>query len=637
MERILESFHGRDSRLQSRFSQRLLLRHDVDHNLNLALRLAERHAYYGTQATFFIRTDTSYAQEDDFLQKIEYLSSLGHEIGYHCNAFYTSTQTKKPLASEVQESLELLRKASKVTGVAAHGDKHLYEAGVSNLWTWHENKSKYLARAFPNKRLNAEGTIAQGSDKYLETPQPGSVSNDELSPEFSVHMKDFGLDYEAVFIGTHRYWSDSGGKWIRTGEPTEESLDNGYHQVLIHPEYVFRAKKPIFFFSFGEVDLGGREKILANAGIEALDKDEFLNRTRYEYPKSKKVSRTSHEFNQVARKPGLAKKLFFSWLAANSGSKSEIRASLEPYAIFLEEEMIKNIASHADCFVFVQHPVQAVLFLAEAGWHAQPLDARYPMLPGYQSWERQNQIEKLSLLWAKAYEKALNRIPMERIIKIEDFVDEPKKVLNLIFPFTSEMNIFADSQFLDVPQGTIEDESSETRNETRILTDLIWSHTAHIASKLGYSETQKNHLHVNLDAYSLRNLDDFYLKSEKSLPTEGTIVESQSVSNDEAFTFFFDVEEDTSFIEFELTVKNKPPGVVYELFEGDLFGRERRKIGNLDASFRTSSGSFRALNRTGNAKILLVVVHPIEAELPKTEILPILRLSAYSNNSLYKA
>lgn len=616
IERILDSFHGRDSRLQSRFSQRLLLRHDVDHNLNLALRLAERHAHYGTQATFFIRTDTAYAQEDDFLQKIKYLSSLGHEIGYHCNAFYTSTQTKKPLASEVMESLELLRKASKVTGVAAHGDKHLYEAGVSNLWTWHENKSKYLARSFPNKRLNAEGTIAQGSDKYLETPQPGSVSNGDLSPEtFSVHMKDFGLEYEAVFIGTHRYWSDSGGKWIRTGQPAKESLDNGYHQVLIHPEYVFRAKKPIFLFSFPRSGTKYTRDLLRELGIGDMQHETSLNRTRYSYANNAIFKRTNFGMCELMNRPPTQEQLMDSWLKSAYPKFGKLNGVVEPYAGFLDPSIMRKISDQTEAAILVRDPVEAIMSLAIRGWHGQPLHNR-PRMNEVAEWEELTQLEKLSLLWSDAYQKFIQFCGRDRVIRLEDIAVSPVAPDVLFFDLESRAKSFLPQTKVDSTLDIVDAPLTHPKSHE---IQKIWSIVGEVASSLGYVRGENYSLRPPLPLLSDKVLSDFASSDEVRLRAS---IESQigSDSNRRIMqTFPIHNFRSTSFMSWKVSRKTISLGAVLRVFIGPPSDPLCKEVGRLDSSFSETSGSFGA-DSFEITQITILINFPIGARWANPEL-----------------
>jgi hypothetical protein len=128
------------------------LRHDVDHNLEHAIKFAEWEAERRYAATYFVlHTAWYYEDKDALFAGLERLVDLGHEVGLHSNATVLAAEAYEPrarwhtpakrlsngvedtLADILDEELGLLRDAGfEIVGVAAHGDIRCYQMGVVN-------------------------------------------------------------------------------------------------------------------------------------------------------------------------------------------------------------------------------------------------------------------------------------------------------------------------------------------------------------------------------------------------------------------------------------------------------------------------------------------------------------------------
>jgi len=179
------------------------LRHDVDHDLDHAVRFAEWEAAQGYRSSYYVLPNSWYAADVGFAARLRYLEELGHEVGLHSNvvglayaesgdAFEAVDGSALPTgflsrAAEImREQIAFLRSLGlDVSGTAAHGNGI---EGASNLQLW-----------------------AIG-----------------YSPQ------DFGLDYEAYHL--HRdvlYLSDNRGRW---SDPLRLDETRQTH-VLTHPEH----------------------------------------------------------------------------------------------------------------------------------------------------------------------------------------------------------------------------------------------------------------------------------------------------------------------------------------------------------------------------------------------------------------
>ena len=63
----------------------IALRHDIDHDLDLALEMAHHEHERGIRATYFLLHTCDYWNDPRFTQKCAQLQDYGHEIGLHLN------------------------------------------------------------------------------------------------------------------------------------------------------------------------------------------------------------------------------------------------------------------------------------------------------------------------------------------------------------------------------------------------------------------------------------------------------------------------------------------------------------------------------------------------------------------------
>src|SRR4051794_23504742 len=61
------------------------LRHDVDHDLDLALEMAFWEAEAGCRSSYFVLHTAPYWQDPRLLEKCLQIQDFGHEVGLHLN------------------------------------------------------------------------------------------------------------------------------------------------------------------------------------------------------------------------------------------------------------------------------------------------------------------------------------------------------------------------------------------------------------------------------------------------------------------------------------------------------------------------------------------------------------------------
>lgn len=210
----------------------LMIRHDVDHDLENALRIAKWEANKGIRATYCLLhtawyygelENGRYRHSDFLIEGIERISELGHEINFHNNlvvlALNEGVDPIALLASELEfyDSLGV-----PVTGTSTHGDVLCRELNFRN---WE------LFKECCDDRF--------GGPRILEHAVNAKVRQCELG---KCSMLDLGLEYEAYDIAKDYYHTESGGN-MRLRENTRGRHDFGRNDsengsivgILTHP------------------------------------------------------------------------------------------------------------------------------------------------------------------------------------------------------------------------------------------------------------------------------------------------------------------------------------------------------------------------------------------------------------------
>ena len=203
------------------YASGILLRHDLDDDLDRAVRMAEiesgvndlNSAMFNkgvrpiAHSTYFALNTAKYWKSKYCFDALRHIQSLGHEIGWHNNAlasWYRSTDSL--LDGHIRRPLDELRSHGLVIkGTAAHGDR--------------------LCREFRFMNYNIWGFASPG----------WAWSGIGLS---GFKLEDFGLEYEAYFIPYDDYITDNGGRWCKPFDKTMNKWESGKrYQVIIHPQW----------------------------------------------------------------------------------------------------------------------------------------------------------------------------------------------------------------------------------------------------------------------------------------------------------------------------------------------------------------------------------------------------------------
>lgn len=181
------------------------IRHDVDHSLAMAVKIAEIEAAHGFLSTFFLLPPGSYGEENnyygyihkgkiihhqDLIEKCKYIADLGHEIGLHNDMVSRSLVTREHPKQLIDREVDFFKSYGlTMGGTASHGSP--------------------LARQLKyNNRELFKGCIRKG----WETRRIISHNNWQVKLH-SLELSEFDFQYEAYSLQRDSRISDSGGKW----------------------------------------------------------------------------------------------------------------------------------------------------------------------------------------------------------------------------------------------------------------------------------------------------------------------------------------------------------------------------------------------------------------------------------------
>ncbi len=259
----------------------IALRHDVDHDLDLALELAHHEHARGLRATYFLLHTARYWDDPELLAKCRQLHAYGHEVGLHLDLVteYAQGLTDTPQVRVAQLLNTLRASGVQIKSVAAHGAKACYEHQCTNYWFWKELR--------PTDPLSVEdGRSAEGiriDDPAWQIKYPASHKaqiGDAKLDLWSVAMNELGIEYEASALRSDRYWTDTGGEWSRSPDPSEHDLSTGTHIVLMHPVW-WRGVKKVHFVVCPNPQTRKRLATKLDAATSATVLDEWtMTRTR---------------------------------------------------------------------------------------------------------------------------------------------------------------------------------------------------------------------------------------------------------------------------------------------------------------------------------------------------------------------
>lgn len=210
----------------------LIVRHDIDHDLDTALELARLESEKGIRGTYCVLHTAWYYGElgpqgyhhtDFVIESLLEIQRLGHEINLHNNfAVVGLREGVDPIALMEREIMALRSYGVDIRGTSTHGDQLCRELDFRNYELFAE--SVYEERGGP-RTVEFEGNRVRLGD---------------------VSMGELGLEYEAYDLPRDEYLTDSGGRLrykrhtrgragLRRNELESPPSDKAIVGLLTHP------------------------------------------------------------------------------------------------------------------------------------------------------------------------------------------------------------------------------------------------------------------------------------------------------------------------------------------------------------------------------------------------------------------
>ena len=355
----------------------IALRHDVDHDIDIALEMSYWEHHYGIRATYFVLPKSAYWQDPRLIDKYLQIQDFGHEIGLHLNVIteWMQGEINDPNQRLFQLLSSLRTGGINITGVSAHGDRLCYTHQYINYWLFSELRPDSPVQA--ESGLSAEGIHSIGDRPSIEYPKNHMLLRDDgcSLPLWTVSMKQHKLDYHAIHIPHEKYFTDSGGEWDRSPNPLDFDLSKGRHQVLIHPEYWRGHQKIFFFLSTARSGSKWLSTVLDEAS-SLKSRHEFLLNHRLNKGEVVEDKRTADGFTELQDNPQEVLELLFEmrlWVEDLNCDYAEVNVYLENFIAEIIKAFPEAVMIHLH-----RQPSDVIRSIINRNWYDTPEDNRHP-------------------------------------------------------------------------------------------------------------------------------------------------------------------------------------------------------------------------------------------------------------------
>jgi len=165
-----------------------LLKHDVEANVGIALRVAQTESNYGHRATFYVHGFFLDGSSADVLKKIQ---SLGHEIGYHYDVLDDCDGDYEAAESQFSSCIRKFeRQGFCIKTICPHGNPLKCRVG------WRSNKDffkkDWIVQRYPdlfdivNQSDAVLGEFAYYSDAGFKLRKIGDIRSNDASTETAI-------------------------------------------------------------------------------------------------------------------------------------------------------------------------------------------------------------------------------------------------------------------------------------------------------------------------------------------------------------------------------------------------------------------------------------------------------------------
>jgi len=453
------------------------LRHDVDHDPLVALRLARLEQRIGVRATYFFLPGAPYWSSVSMEPILLRFSRFGHEVALHNNvlAQWALGQIDCPY-SELQRQLDHFQELGlRVSLVSSHGDRACYDYQFSNSWLfsdcWAENGLR------PDwSGLSAEGvidprskfTLADPTSRILTRPDGARVELGKYS------LEEFGLDADASNLHGTIMLTDSGGTWKRSDFSSFRER-NGPVSLLLHPEH-WTTNDVDHAVVLSTARSGSKWAAKQTRSDGSRTTHEFIlnNREKNSVPQHL----TSTDIAVLKEPRGMRRSL--QELAHEAKGSTEPHIDFNVYLLHFLDALQAEAPMYRKVALF-RHPLLVAQSLIARNWFHSVLDVKHPA-PIAPNWTVLSQFERVCVYLRHAYTTLIDAT--DDWLFLEDLTISPGD-------FVAEMASVGIRTTTPVGVSHSEkiDPSDASNQMTPVELSIYREQLGDIARKLGYGST----------------------------------------------------------------------------------------------------------------------------------------------------
>ena len=223
----------------------------------------------------------------------------------------------------------------------------------------------------------AEGPYEADNTHRLMYPSGHSITRfDQAKFDlWSVAMSDLKLGYHAWHTIFDKYFSDSGGGWIRTSDPLNHERNENRWQVLVHPEHWRGQKKTYFFLSTARSGSKWLSEVLNRATPLKTRHEYILNQPFHRKETLRKCTENVWELEDSSAL--VRSRMIEAWeeFEASRSDVAEVNIYLANFLV-----QLRTVFPEATFVHLSRDPVKVVNSLLNRNWYDTPEDQRHPRL-----------------------------------------------------------------------------------------------------------------------------------------------------------------------------------------------------------------------------------------------------------------
>lgn len=197
----------------------IIIRHDIDEDIALGLKMAEIEKEYGIYSTYYIRMVNNVFNS----LLIKKIAEMEHEIGYHYEVMDKAKGDKKKAIEIFKKELAMLREVCSINTICMHG----------NPRTPWDNKSIWNDYSFEDYSIVGEAYLSIDFDdilylsdtgrnwgnKYKIKDVPNNLYGKNILEKIRTTddviklIKQKGINH--IYLSSHPWWTDSLGVWLK--------------------------------------------------------------------------------------------------------------------------------------------------------------------------------------------------------------------------------------------------------------------------------------------------------------------------------------------------------------------------------------------------------------------------------------